>query len=172
MRGRQARLGRGAPARRLGQAGRRVRPTRPRARTRARSRSRGDNLFNGYWPDGADGPVEGWLATGDVGFLDEDGDLFLVDRLKELIIVSGFNVYPREVEEVLGDVDGVREAAVVGVPDEETGEAVVAYLRLADGRDGRPEELRGPRGASAAGTAGPASSSPAGSRWSTSCRAP
>ncbi len=63
---------------------------------------RGDNLFSGYWPDGADGPDdEGWWATGDVGFLDASGDLFLVDRLKELVIVSGFNVYPSEVEEVI-----------------------------------------------------------------------
>lgn len=91
----------------------------------------GDNLFDGYWPDGSDRPVDGWLSTGDIGFVDQDGDLFLVDRLKELIIVSGFNVYPREVEEVLRDVDGVLEAAVVGMPDEQTGEAVVAYLRLA-----------------------------------------
>ena len=89
----------------------------------------GENLFEGYWPDAADGPVDGWLATGDVGFLDADGDLFLVDRLKEIVIVSGFNVYPSEIEEVLGEVDGVLEAAVVGVPDELTGEAVVAYVR-------------------------------------------
>jgi long-chain acyl-CoA synthetase len=95
----------------------------------------GDNLFDGYWPDGADAPVDGWLATGDVGFLDADGDLFLVDRLKELVIVSGFNVYPREVEEALLEVEGVLEAAVVGVADEETGEAVAAYLRVADGLD-------------------------------------
>ena len=63
---------------------------------------RGANLFSGYWPDGAEGPDdEGWWATGDVGFLDETGDLFLVDRLKELVVVSGFNVYPHEVEDVI-----------------------------------------------------------------------
>jgi len=90
---------------------------------------RGANLFSGYWPDGADGPDEdGWWPTGDVGFLDESGDLFLVDRLKELIIVSGFNVYPVEVEDVIEEVAGVQEAAVIGVADEQTGEAVVAYL--------------------------------------------
>jgi long-chain acyl-CoA synthetase len=89
----------------------------------------GENLFDGYWPDRADAPVDGWWATGDLGFLDADGDLFLVDRLKELILVSGFNVYPREIEELLTEVDGVLEAAVVGEPDDETGEAVVAYLR-------------------------------------------
>lgn len=96
---------------------------------------RGANLFSGYWPDGEDGPDEdGWWATGDVGFLDEEGRLFLVDRLKELVIVSGFNVYPSEVEDVVAEVDGVLEVAVIGVADEETGEAVVAYLRLASGR--------------------------------------
>lgn len=90
---------------------------------------RGDNLFSGYWPDGADGPdADGWYATGDVGFLDASGDLFLVDRVKELVIVSGFNVYPTEVEDVIREVDGVADAAVIGVPDEETGEAVVAYV--------------------------------------------
>ncbi|MCD6639046.1 MAG: AMP-dependent synthetase, partial [Nocardioides sp.] len=56
------------------------------------------------------------------------GDLFLVDRVKELIIVSGFNVYPREVEDVLRECDAVADAAVIGVPDEQTGEAVVAYV--------------------------------------------
>ncbi|MCD4532591.1 AMP-binding protein [Nocardioides sp. cx-169] len=101
---------------------------------------RGANLFSGYWPDGADGPDdEGWWSTGDVGFLDASGDLFLVDRLKELVIVSGFNVYPVEVEEVVGEVPGVTEVAVIGVEDADTGEAVVAYV-VAPGLDaGRVE---------------------------------
>ena len=91
---------------------------------------RGDNLFSGYWPDGSGGPdAEGWWSTGDVGFLDASGDLFLVDRLKELVIVSGFNVYPVEVEEVIREVEGVVETAVIGVEDPTTGEAVVAYVR-------------------------------------------
>ena len=94
----------------------------------------GDNLFSGYWPDRVDGPdAEGWFATGDVGYFDAEGDLHLVDRLKELIIVSGFNVYPSEVEEVITEVDGVAEAAVIGVSDETTGEAVVAYVKPAPG---------------------------------------
>ena len=91
---------------------------------------RGANLFSGYWPHGAEGPDDdGWWPTGDVGFLDASGDLFLVDRLKELVIVSGFNVYPSEVEDVLREVSGVEDAAVIGVEDERTGEAVVAYVR-------------------------------------------
>ncbi|MFT4289206.1 class I adenylate-forming enzyme family protein [Nocardioides sp.] len=90
---------------------------------------RGANLFSGYWPDAADGPDGGgWWSTGDVGFLSPSGDLTLVDRLKELVIVSGFNVYPVEVEDVIADVDGVADVAVIGVPDEQTGEAVVAYV--------------------------------------------
>jgi long-chain acyl-CoA synthetase len=94
---------------------------------------RGANLFSGYWPDGSGGvDADGWWATGDVGFLDPSGDLFLVDRVKELVIVSGFNVYPTEVEEVLREVPGVLDAAVVGVEDPETGEAVVAYVVARD----------------------------------------
>ncbi|HEY6934789.1 MAG TPA: class I adenylate-forming enzyme family protein [Marmoricola sp.] len=94
----------------------------------------GDNLFSGYWPDGADGPdADGWFATGDVGYLDPNGDLYLVDRLKELVIVSGFNVYPTEVEEVITELDEVAEAAVIGVEDDQTGEAVVAYVKAAHG---------------------------------------
>lgn len=100
---------------------------------------RGANLFSGYWPDGAGGPdADGWWSTGDVGFLDPAGDLFLVDRIKDLVIVSGFNVYPVEVEEVLTEVPGVAEAAVIGVDDPVTGEAVVAYVR-APGAD--PAEI-------------------------------
>jgi len=95
---------------------------------------RGANLFSGYWPDGSGGPdAEGWWPTGDVGFLDHSGDLFLVDRLKELVIVSGFNVYPVEVEDVIEEVPGVAEVAVIGVTDEQTGEAVVAYVRSTGG---------------------------------------
>jgi long-chain acyl-CoA synthetase len=93
----------------------------------------GDNLFSGYWPDGEDDPgPDGWLRTGDVGYLDSDGDLFLVDRLKELVIVSGFNVYPSEIEDVISEVPTVHECAVIGVPDDETGEAVVAYVVAGD----------------------------------------
>jgi long-chain acyl-CoA synthetase len=90
---------------------------------------RGENLFSGYWPDGDQGPGDdGWYATGDVGFLDEGGDLFLVDRLKEILVVSGFSVYPSEIEDVIGEVDGVLDAAVIGTADPAAGAAVVAYV--------------------------------------------
>jgi long-chain acyl-CoA synthetase len=90
---------------------------------------RGPNLFSGYWPDGAGGPdADGWFRTPDVGFLDGDGDLHLVDRSSDLVIVNGFNVYPHEVEQVLCELAGVVDAAVVGVPDDRTGEAVKAIV--------------------------------------------
>nr|WP_246257559.1 long-chain fatty acid--CoA ligase [Amycolatopsis anabasis] len=90
---------------------------------------RGANLFSGYWPDGAHGPdAEGWFRTGDVGYLDVDGDLHLVDRANDLIIVNGFNVYPHEVEGVIGELPEVAESAVVGVLDERSGEAVKAVV--------------------------------------------
>jgi len=104
---------------------------------------RGDNLFSGYWPDGADGPDDdGWWRTGDVGHLDDRGNLVLVDRLAEVVVVNGFTVYPAEVEEVLREVPGVAEVAVVGAPDEATGEAVVAWVRPTDpAAVEAPEEL-------------------------------
>jgi long-chain acyl-CoA synthetase len=90
---------------------------------------RGPNLFSGYWPDGAGGPdAEGWFRTADVGFLDADGDLHLVERSSDVVIVNGFNVYPREVEQVLLAIEGVTEAAVVGQRDERAGEVVKAVL--------------------------------------------
>jgi long-chain acyl-CoA synthetase len=90
---------------------------------------RGHNVFSGYWPDGSGGPDEqGWYATGDVAYADEDGDLFLVGRRKELILVSGFNVYPREIEDAIGEHPDVLESAVVGVAHPQTGEAVKAYV--------------------------------------------
>ncbi len=91
--------------------------------------ARGANLFSGYWPDGRDGPdPEGWWPTGDVAYADGDGDLFLVDRLRELILVNGFNVYPYEVEQVLQSHPAVEEAAVVGVPHPYTGQTVKAFV--------------------------------------------
>jgi long-chain acyl-CoA synthetase len=94
---------------------------------------RGANLFSGYWPDGRDGPdADGWWRTGDVAYADEDGDLFLVDRIRELILVSGFNVYPREVEDVLLAHPGIAEAAVIGAPHPYTGETVKAYVVTED----------------------------------------
>lgn len=90
---------------------------------------RGANLFTGYWPDGAGGPdADGWFATGDVAYLDQDGDLHLVDRRQELVLVSGFNVYPREVEDVLVTHPDVEEAAVLGIPHPYTGESVKALV--------------------------------------------
>ncbi|CAN5760028.1 long-chain fatty acid--CoA ligase [soil metagenome] len=95
---------------------------------------RGANLFSGYWPDGEQAPGgDGWWPTGDVGLVDRDGDLVLVDRLRELVIVNGFNVYPTEVEEVIAELPEVAQVAVVGVPDELTGEAVVAFVVADDG---------------------------------------
>jgi len=103
---------------------------------------RGPNLFSGYWPDGSGGPDDdGWFATGDVAYEDDEGDLVLVDRRKELIIVSGFNVYPREVEDVLLGQDGVAEVAVVGVPHPYTGEAVKAYVVEQPGAHVAPSDV-------------------------------
>ncbi len=90
---------------------------------------RGANLFSGYWPDGREGPdTDGWWATGDVAYADEDGDLHLVDRRRDLVIVSGFNVYPYEVETVIASHPAVAEVAVIGLPHDHTGETVAAYV--------------------------------------------
>jgi long-chain acyl-CoA synthetase len=104
---------------------------------------RGPNLFSGYWPDGRGGPdADGWFRTADVGFLDADGDLHLVDRSSDLVIVNGFNVYPREIEQVLGELAGVAEAAVVGVPDERAGEAVKAVVVAAADTELTADDVR------------------------------
>jgi long-chain acyl-CoA synthetase len=93
---------------------------------------RGPNVFAGYWGD----PVstarvidaDGWLHTGDIAVVDDDGFIYLVDRMKDLIIVSGFNVFPAEVEEVLLQHPAVEACAVIGVPHPYTGEAVKAFI--------------------------------------------
>jgi long-chain acyl-CoA synthetase len=92
---------------------------------------RGRNVFAGYWHDqvATDRVLrDGWLRTGDVAVVDSDGYLYLVDRAKDLIIVSGFNVYPAEVEEIIAEIPGVAEVAVVGVAHPHTGETVKAYV--------------------------------------------
>jgi long-chain acyl-CoA synthetase len=103
---------------------------------------RGANLFTGYWPDGRDGPdADGWWGTGDIAYADGDGDLHLVDRIGELILVHGFNVYPAEIERVLGEHPGVAEAAVVAVPDPHTGQTPRAYVVPAVDPAPTPAEL-------------------------------
>jgi long-chain acyl-CoA synthetase len=103
---------------------------------------RGPNLFSGYWPDGSGGPdAQGWFRTGDVAYEDDDGDLVLVDRRKELVIVSGFNVYPREVEDVIHEHPDVAEVAVMGVPHPYTGEAVKAFVVPRPGKTVSVEEI-------------------------------
>jgi long-chain acyl-CoA synthetase len=99
-------------------------------------------LFSGYWPTGEGGPDdEGWFRTGDIAYADSDGDLFLVDRTRELILVSGFNVYPREVEDVLLDHDAVDEVAVIAAPHPYTGETVKALVVPASGSSPSVDEL-------------------------------
>jgi long-chain acyl-CoA synthetase len=106
---------------------------------------KGHNVMKGYWerPDAtAEAIKDGWFATGDIAKVDEDGYYFIVDRKKELIIRGGYNVYPREIEEILYEHPDVREAAVVGVPHDELGEEVGAAVALKDGAAVDAEELK------------------------------
>jgi long-chain acyl-CoA synthetase len=92
---------------------------------------RGPQVMQGYWQQPEETAAvlrDGWLATGDVAVMDAEGYLRIVDRKKDLILVSGFNVYPNEVEDVIAQMDAVLEVAVIGVPDDTTGEAVRAYV--------------------------------------------
>jgi long-chain acyl-CoA synthetase len=105
----------------------------------------GHNVMKGYW--GRDDATQeairdGWFHSGDMAKVDEDGYFFIVDRKKDMIIRGGYNVYPREVEEVLYEHPAVREAAVVGVPHGEWGEEVGAAVALKEGEQISPEELR------------------------------
>ena len=86
--------------------------------------------------------ADGWFHTGDLAHVDEDGYFFIVDRKKDLIIRGGYNVYPREIEEVIYEHPAVREAAVIGVPDESLGEEVAAAVALRPGAQATVEELR------------------------------
>ncbi len=106
---------------------------------------RGHNVMKGYWnrPDAtAETIIDGWLHTGDVAKVDEDGYFFIVDRKKDMIIRGGYNVYPREIEEVLYEHPAVREVAVVGLPHDDLGEEVGAAVALKDGAEATEDELR------------------------------
>jgi long-chain acyl-CoA synthetase len=92
---------------------------------------RGPQVMQGYWQrpeDTAQVLKDGWLCTGDIAVMDEEGYFRIVDRKKDMILVSGFNVYPNEVEDAIAQLDAVLEVAVIGVPDAKTGEAVRAYI--------------------------------------------
>jgi long-chain acyl-CoA synthetase len=105
---------------------------------------RGHNVMKGYFgrpEETAEVIRDGWLHTGDVGVVDEDGYFRIVDRLKDLIIRGGFNVYPREVEEVLLTHPALAQAAVIGVPDARVGEEIVAVVTLKPGASATPESL-------------------------------
>jgi long-chain acyl-CoA synthetase len=96
----------------------------------------GPNIMQGYWQNEAETTTifhDGWMHTGDLGYMDERGYFYIADRSKDLIVASGFNVYPREVEEVLYRHEAISEAAVVGVPDEYRGENVAAMIVLKEG---------------------------------------
>jgi long-chain acyl-CoA synthetase len=105
---------------------------------------RGPQVMLGYWNRPEETALairNGWLHTGDVAVMDEDGYFRIVDRLKEMVNVSGFNVYPNEVEEALFRHPKVSKVAVIGVPDPKTGEAVKAFVVLKEGETATPEEL-------------------------------
>ena len=106
---------------------------------------RGHNVMKGYWnlPDATTAAIsDGWFSTGDIGRVDEDGYFYIVDRKKDLIIRGGYNVYPREIEEVLHEHPAVGEVAVVGIPHDTLGEEVGAAIALAPGAAATPEELQ------------------------------
>ncbi|MGX5655535.1 long-chain-fatty-acid--CoA ligase [Geodermatophilus nigrescens] len=105
---------------------------------------RGHNVMKGYLgrPDAtAEAMRGGWFHTGDLGYQDDDGFFYIVDRKKDLVIRGGFNVYPREIEEVLHEHPAIREAAVIGRPDERLGEEVVAFVSLRPGATAEPAEV-------------------------------
>lgn len=105
---------------------------------------RGPQVMKGYWKrpeETAKVFSDGWLLTGDLGYMDEEGFFYVVDRKKDIIIAGGYNIYPREVEEVLYEHEAVQECVVVGVPHPYRGETVKAYIVLKEGKTVTEEEL-------------------------------
>jgi len=107
---------------------------------------RGANVMVGYWnqpEETARTLRDGWLYTGDIGRMDADGYIYITDRKKDMLLVNGINVYPREIEEVIYHYPGIMEAAVIGRPDARRGEQPVAYVTLVDGSHLDPAALLG-----------------------------
>jgi len=105
---------------------------------------KGPQVMKGYWnrpEETAETFRDGWLLTGDLGYMDEKGYFYVVDRKKDMIIASGFNIYPREIEEVLYEHDAILECVVAGVPDPYRGETVKAYIVLKEGKSATEKEL-------------------------------
>ncbi|QHS22955.1 long-chain-fatty-acid--CoA ligase [Virgibacillus sp. MSP4-1] len=105
---------------------------------------KGPQVMKGYWnrPEETDQVLkDGWLFTGDMGYMDEEGFFYIVDRKKDMIIAGGYNIYPREVEEVLYEHEAVQEATVAGIPDPYRGETVKAYVVIKEGSGVTEEEL-------------------------------
>jgi long-chain acyl-CoA synthetase len=105
---------------------------------------KGPQVMKGYWKRQEDTEAtiqDGWLLTGDIAKMDEDGYFYILDRKKDMIIASGYNVYPREVEEILYQIEAVDEAIVVGVPDEYRGETVKAFIKLKAGAELAAEDI-------------------------------
>ncbi|AIY05116.1 long-chain-fatty-acid--CoA ligase [Planococcus sp. PAMC 21323] len=105
---------------------------------------KGPQVMKGYWnkpEETAATIVDGWLLTGDLGYMDESGHFFIVDRKKDMIIAGGFNIYPREIEEVLYEHEAIQECVVAGIPDPYRGETVKAYIVLKEGYTVTEEEL-------------------------------
>ena len=105
---------------------------------------RGPQVMTGYWnrpEETAAAFVDGYLRTGDVGYMDEDGFVFIIDRIKDLINVSGFKVYPRQIEEAIHTHPAVAEVTVIGVPDPYRGEAPKAFVKLKEGHELTAEAL-------------------------------
>jgi long-chain acyl-CoA synthetase len=106
---------------------------------------KGPQVMAGYWNDPAetaDALHEGWLSTGDIAYMDEQGYFYIVDRKKDMILSAGYNVYPREVEEILYQHPQVLEAAVVGLPDGLRGEKITAYIVLKPGEKAKAADIR------------------------------
>ncbi len=106
--------------------------------------ARGPNIMSGYWnneAETANAIRDGWLYTGDIAYMDEDGFFFIVDRKKDMILSSGFNVYPREIDEVIYELPQVFKTCAIGVPDEKRGESVKSFIVLNPGASLTEEEV-------------------------------
>jgi long-chain acyl-CoA synthetase len=106
---------------------------------------RGGNVMVGYWNQPAataEAIRNGWLLTGDVGYRDDEGYYYITDRKKDMLLVNGINVYPREIEEILYQYPGVKEAAVIGRPDARKGEQAIAFVSANDGAEIEEQAVR------------------------------